>query len=905
MTIKSAQKLYTVVGRLSEKWGIVPNTAVLPIIAPMSETGFLLQTKLFMPLLRPFSVPRPHLIAKLNDRLWRDGRFLRPLTLISAPAGFGKTSLAVEWLAAPPCAVAWLSLDEADNDPARLAAYWVAALQQAAPVLGAGLLAGLPTPLTSLQPLAIQLLNQLASLGQPLLLVLDDFHLIENELGQTAVALFVDHLPPNAHLVLTSREDPPLPLPRLRARGQLVELRQRELQFSPAETAEFLRQTLQIDLPETAVTTLNQRTEGWAAGLQLAALALAAVAGQEEALAARLADFGGSNRYVLDYLVAEVLQQQPDDRRAFLQETAVLDRFTPELANAVTGRSDSADLLRQLEQANLFLIPLDGRRRWYRYHRLFADLLRTELPSARLAAIQTKAARWLALQELLPEAIGYALAAGDFELAGGLVKQAAVAAFKQGELATLHAWLTALPDAQCETDGELAANAGWLHWLMGQGAAAARYAALAEAAGGALLPRLRSLRACLTLTQLASETAVAEVASLLADLDEAEHFFRNMVLLLLAEAQNTHGDVAGSVETLRQAVAAGRASHDPFMTVGASVNLAQALNMQARRGEAEALCRNLVAEFAMGISPPPMAGLALVTLGELVYQANKLVEAEQLIQRGTALIEPLALLGADISAQLALARLRQAQGAAAEARHILAAVRQRLTQAHFDAYEPLLAAVEAELLLRQGVVEPVERWAVTAVSTLNQVSLYQRELDLLGLARLRLATGQAEVALGFLAELEAVVQQTGRQLVQITVLLLRAQAVGRQEAGKEALATAVRLAAPENYRRLFLDEGEALATLLPAVREVAPAFVDAVQADFGQSRVAQPLLESLSERELDVLKLVADGRSNREIADLLFVTVGTVKKHLNNVYGKLGVARRTEAVAQARELGLF
>lgn len=871
----------------------------------MSESGSLLQTKLFVPLLRPFTVPRPQLVEKLNDRLWFDGRFQRPFTLISAPAGFGKTSLVVAWLAQPPAPVAWLSLDEADNDPARFAAYWLAALQTAAPTLGAGLLAGLPTPLNTLQLLVTQLLNQLATSGLPLLLVLDDYHLIHNELVQTAVALFTEHLPPNAHLVLTSREDPPLPLPRLRARGQLVELRQRELQFSPAETAAFLRQTLQIDLPETAVTALNQRTEGWAAGLQLAAIALANVAGEAAALAARLADFGGSNRYVLDYLVAEVLQQQPDDRRAFLQETAVLDRFTADLAHAVTGRHDSADLLRQLEQANLFLVPLDGRRRWYRYHRLFADLLRSELSPVRQADIQARAARWLAGQNLLPEAIGYALAAGDFSFAAQLIKQAALAAFQQGELATLHNWFAALPPEQIAADAALAANFGWLHWLMGQGAAAARYAALAEAAGGARLPRLRSLRACLTLTQSASETAVTEVRTLLAELDESEHFFRNMVLLLLAEAQNTHGDVAGSVETLRQAVAAGRTSHDPFMTVGASVNLAQALNMQARRGEAEALCRNLVAEFASDAAPSPMAGLALVTLGELVYQANELAEAEQLIRRGTALIEPLALLGADISAQLALARLRQAQGAAVEARHILAVVRQRLTQAHFDAYEPLLAAVEAELLLRQGVVEPVEQWAATAVTTLKQVSRYQWELDLLGLARLRLATGQTELALSFLAELEAVVQQTGRQLVQITIWLLRAQAFFMQDTGKVALATAVRLAAPENYRRLFLDEGEIIAVLLPAVRDAAPAFVDAVLADFGIGSVVQPLLEPLSERELEVLRLVADGRSNQEIAARLFVTVGTVKKHLNNIYGKLGVARRTEAVAQARDLNLL
>ncbi|WP_420643398.1 LuxR C-terminal-related transcriptional regulator [Candidatus Leptofilum sp.] len=879
----------------------------------MSETGSLLQTKLFMPPLRPFRVLRPQLVKKCNDRLWGDGHFLRPLTLISAPAGFGKTSLAVEWLTQlpaelPPESVAWLSLDEADNDPARFAAYWLAAVQQIAPALGEGLLASLPTPLATLQPLVTQLLNQIAAFDQSLLLVLDDFHLIENDLVQTAVALFVDHLPPNAHLLLTSREDPPLPLPRLRARGELVELRQRDLQFSADETAAFLRQTMQVELPETAVATLTRRTEGWAAGLQLAALALANVASQEAALAARLADFGGSNRYVLDYLLAEVLQQQSDDRRTFLQETAVLNRFTPELAAAVTGRDDSAKLLRQLEQANLFLVPLDGRRHWYRYHRLFADLLRTELEPTRQTAVQIRAAQWLADQKLLPEAIGYALAAGDFDLAAKLIKQAAPAALNQGELATLHTWLAALPTALVAADAELAANAGWLHWLMGQGDEAGRYASLAAQAGGDALPRLLSLQACLTLTQTASETAVVQVQAVLNQLDTSEQFFRNMVLLILAEAQNTQGNVADSVDTLRQAVAAGRASEDPFMTVGATVNLAQALNAQAQRREAEKLCRDLIAELQASQSPPPMMGLALITLGELVYQANELAEAEQLIQQGMTFIESLALLGADISAQLALARLRQAQGAAAEARGMLTAVQARLRQARFDAYTPLLAAVEAELLLRQGEVEPVERWAETAVDTLNKVTVYQQELDLLVLARLRLAQNLPSAALEFLVQLAQRVRRTGRKLVQMNGALLQAQAhhqLGQKEQSKMALAAAVRLAAPENYRRLFLDEGERIATLLPGVREVAPAFVAAVLAEFGQGALTQPLLEPLSARELEVLRLVADGRSNREIAEQLFVTVGTVKKHLNNVYGKLGVARRTEAVAQARQLKLL
>ena len=880
----------------------------------------LLQTKLFMPLLRPFRITRPQLVDQLNEHLWQDGRFSRPFTLISAPAGYGKTSLTIEWLSdfrlstdeSTTQQVAWLSLDEADNDPARFAAYWVAAVQQVSSGLGAGLLAGLPTPVLTLLPLVTQLLNQIAALDQPLLLVLDDFHLIQNELVQTAVSLLLERLPAKAHLVITSREDPPLPLPRLRARGQMLELRQRDLQFSQVETAEFLCQTMQIDLPETAVSTLMQRTEGWVAGLQLAALALSNVVGQEDQLTARLSDFGGSNRYVLDYLVAEVLQQQSEARRTFLQETAVLDRFTAELAAAVTGRADSANLLRQLEQANLFLIPLDGRRRWFRYHQLFADLLRSELPPTRQAAVQGQAARWLAAQNLLPEAIGYALAADEMTLAANLIKQAALVAFQQGELATLYGWLNGLPPDLIAADAELAANFGWLHWMMGQGAAAGQYAKIAQQIARdqqAFVPRLLSLQACLTLTQTASQQAIPEARQALAQLDESELFFRNMVLLILAEAQNAQGDVAGAVDTLRQAVVSGRASRDPFMIVGATINLAQSLNMQAQRSEALALCTELTAEFVDAQQRPlPMAGLALVTLGELVYHGNELTEAEQLIEQGMALSKMYDLMGADISGLMALSTLRQAQGAHEEALRLMRSVRLRIAAAKFDTYEPLLAAAEAELLLRQGQIEPVVRWAETAVATLNEVDYFRRELDLIVLARLRLAQEQPKQALAFLAELSASVEQAGRWLVQISVLLLQAQAhqvLGQLDEATTALATAVRLAAPENYLRLFLNEGEAIAALLPAVHEIAPRFVGALLAAFGWDAAVPPLVEPLSQRELEVLQLVADGRSNREIAETLFVTVGTVKKHLNNVYGKLGVARRTEAVAKAQNLHLL
>jgi LuxR family maltose regulon positive regulatory protein len=372
------------------------------------------------------------------------------LTLISAPAGFGKTTLLSEWIHRSERPTAWLSLDEGDNDPARFLAYVVAALQTVEEDIGKAMLSALQSPQPSLMEVLLAgLINEIAEIPDPFALVLDDYHLIKAEPIHNGLAFLLDHLPPRMHLVLVTREDPPLPLPRLRVRGQVTEIRADDLRFTADEAAAFLDRALGLALDPGIVAALEARTEGWIAGLQLAALSMRDRSDAADFVAA----FSGSHRHVIDYLADEVLARQPEEVRGFLCQTAILDRLTAPLCDAVTGREDSQALLRQLEQANLFLVPLDDRREWYRYHVLFADFLRTELDAESQAALHLKAARWFAAHDLWPEAVGHALASGDVDEAAQAIALAAKGALRAGSFMTLLGWLDALPDEVVRSPG--------------------------------------------------------------------------------------------------------------------------------------------------------------------------------------------------------------------------------------------------------------------------------------------------------------------------------------------------------------------------------------------------------------------------------------------------------------------
>lgn len=944
----------------------------------------ILTTKLYVPAPRSKLVPRSHLIERLNQGL--SGK----LTLISAPAGFGKTTLVSEWLhqlaqgqrgrgvgerkfppasllPRSPAQVGWVSLDEGDNDPIRFLTYLATALQTIDDTLVQNLLQSRQLP--PIEALMTILINDISAMpadslaNHKLILVLDDYHLIQADVIHQSLEYLLEHQPPHMHLVIATRQDPPFALSRLRVRGQVTEIRQEDLRFAPAEANTFLNQSMGLNLSLEAVARLESRTEGWIAGLQLAALSLQGR--HPEEIAGFIEAFSGSHRYVIDYLVDEVIRQQPPDIRRFLSQTAILDRMTASLCDAVTARSDSRDILTQLEHANLFLTSLDDHRIWYRYHHLFAEFLRTELETEQQAALHLKAAAWFEANDFLRDAVRHALASNNLNEAGRLIKLAADGLLHTGRLMTLAGWLETLPVEFVQADYELATYKGWVLWLMGQGEAAETFVEAAQAsqppqASPTSQGKLLGLRACLALVRDRAPQLAMQALTLL---EEADVFYRGIILLILGEAQNLFGDTAGAAQTFEQVLELGQKHKDPIMTIGAMTNMAELLNWQGKRREALALCQQAIDQFVDARGQPlPVVGLAYITLGELEYYAHELAQAHEHIQWGIELCQSQAMMGFIISGKLALGLLQYGLGQAQAGLATIQEMAQLTSQSNFDAYLPLVAAVEADFQIKLGNIAAAERWAEQVNLSLAGPLTLRSELEYLTYARLLAAQGQLEEAQSLLTQLEEATQAGGLYLFYMIATILQARvqaALGRDEKALASLEKALRVAAPEGYLQFFLNEGRPIAKLLPALRRVAPAFVNSLLDAFGRQQETQTaasdlelpsvsvtapvgarmehsrnlpeasigempgetqtqpasaspltlppmplLLEPLSDREVEVLNLVAIGQSNREIAETLVITAGTVKKHLNNIFSKLEVKSRTQAVARARELGL-
>jgi LuxR family maltose regulon positive regulatory protein len=899
----------------------------------------LLSTKLYIPPVRPELVPRPRLIERLNAGLQRK------LTLISAPAGFGKTTLVTEWLNSAERRFAWLSLDGGDNDPVRFVTYLVAALQRIDQKMGQVAQGLLGSPqLPPIDSLMTALINDIAAApertltgpstllrtgsGQGFALVLDDYHAIHTEWVHQAVEFLITHQPPQVHLILMTRQDPPLPLPRLRVRGQVTEIRADDLRFTVNEAAAFLNQALGLTLEAEIVAALEARTEGWIAGLQLAALSM------EGRPAERVADFveafSGSHRHVIDYLADEVLARQPDEIRDFLRQTAILDRLTAPLCDALTGRDGAATLLRQLEQANLFLTPLDDRREWYRYHHLFADFLRTELDGESQAALHLKAARWLAAHDLLPEAVKHALACGDMNEAAQMIALAAEGAFRTASFMTLLGWLDALPDELVRTNGELATFKGFVLFLTESRAEAAAYA---NAAGHSLPSdapppsrgRLQSLKAHVALCNDAADSAIQLSREALDSLGDGDVFFRSLTLNNLGNALEGQGDIAAAADAYREGALTGRKAGDHLGAMAALTNLVLALNELGQRREAVALCRQVVEESAAQTGRVlPMAEGVYLAWSLLSYEANELDLARKQVLRALDLCEQMNIPDGILLGQYTLARVQLASGEVDAMRKVALEARQLAARLNLAALQGVwFAALEAQASLGQGDLAAAAHWAEAAKLTPADTPHHWYESAYFTYVRLLLAQNRPEDARTLLATMERSAQRSGRHRKLITVYLQQALVqwiVGHKKQALARIESALRLAAPEGYRRAFLDEGQVIVELLPQVRYVAPAFVDSLLETFYDERrrpmdsgrapsfvprLSSVLAEPLTERELEILQLIAAGRSNPEIAELLYLSLNTVKWHVKNLYSKLSVSNRVEAVARAQELRLI
>jgi len=593
----------------------------------------LIATKLHVPPLRANLVLRPRLIERLEQGLRGGHR----LTLVSAPAGFGKTTLLSEWADSVGEPTAWLSLDEEDNDPARFLAYLLAALRQIDPSIGetAQLMLQAPQPPPP-QSLLTSLINDLAALPASCILVLDDYHLIQTMPIHQQLAFLLEHLPPQAHLVIATREDPPLPLARLRARDQIAEIRQSDLTFTEEETADFLRRVMGLDLSSSDIATLGRRTEGWIAGLQLAALSMR----NTEDLEGFVASFAGSHRYILDYLVEEVFRQQSSELQDFLLKTSILEHLTSPLCNAVTGRGDAQQVLAGLDQANLFVVRLDESRQWYRYHRLFRDLLRTQRADLDLASLHQRAARWYAENGFLDKAMHHALAAQDWDEAERLLGPAAGQAIASGRFATATRWFAALPEERIRKSSLLATLQGWVLLPAGQLDVAETWALLAKD----LLPDdadavSRALVICLQLNIAHVRYQIPRVIELanqaLELLEEGDPYgLRGTALANLASAQLSVGDIRATTQTYREMARLGQETGHPITAVDAWSGLAWLLHLQLEPREALALCHQAL-EGAVGPrgEPLPLAGRTLVLMGLIAYERNELAAAREHLTR--------------------------------------------------------------------------------------------------------------------------------------------------------------------------------------------------------------------------------------------------------------------------------
>jgi LuxR family transcriptional regulator, maltose regulon positive regulatory protein len=919
-----------------------------PVVGAAEPTA-LLATKLHVPRARPGLVPRTGLVDRITA-----GRGTE-LTVVCAPAGFGKTALLADWTRRSGQAVAWLSLDTADNDPARFWRHVAAAVGTVRTEIGERVAVLLRPPLRSFDAVVTALVNELDAGPDELALVLDDYHQIESQAVHESVGFLLEHLPAGLRLILASRSDPPLPLARFRARGQLTEVRAAELRFTRAEAAALLRRAAGSDLPEHVVTALVARTEGWAAGLQLAALSLR---GRPD-VGGFVAAFTGSHRYVLDYLAEEVLDRQSPPVRGFLLETSVLDRVCASLCDAVTGRSDSQQLLEIIERANLFLVPLDEIRGWYRYHHLFADLLRIRLGQEqpeRLPALHRAAAAWCSDRGLIDYAIRHALAAGDASWAADLVERHIAAILVRGEGATVTRWLAALPDNAvrsrprlCTVHAAQAVIAGQAdvvqHWLdAAERAMAGRRGDEPSTPAAALVgwqagwppadvPRtVVVLRAHLARLRGDPETTIRLARQVLAQLAPDELVLRFAANWNLAKAHWLQGELAEAERALAGLVVAAKPAGEN-LTMAVRWDLGAVQRAQGHLATAlDGYQRALTADAADGPSLPAL-GIAYLGMAAVLYERNELTDALEHATEGVARCRQLA--GTRLLAEglVVLARIRQATGDTAGALETIEeAQRVGPSPDVVDLFNPA-PAEHARILLAQGQVSQAANWVAPRGLGPGDPPSYPHEREHLLLARILLAQGEAAKARQLLERLREAAAAKGRtgSLIELGTVTARARrACGDEAAALAALAEAVTLAWPQGYIRVFVEEGAPLSalvgqlitgqrrgpgTLLPG----APAeYLSRLAAACQQSDLAVPaaarpdgqvagagLIEPLTDRELQVLDLLAAGTPNQQIADELFVALETVKKHVSHILAKLGAANRTQAVARGRELGLL
>ncbi|WP_244208171.1 LuxR C-terminal-related transcriptional regulator [Arthrobacter oryzae] len=867
------------------------------------------------------------------------------MTLVSAPAGFGKTTLLAEWLGgmqADDRRIAWVSLDASDTDAASFWTYVVSALQTAVPGIGSSALELISPSDGWTESVLTTVLNELAMVPADVWLVLDDYHLVDShEVGKGMVFL-LEHLPSHVHVVISTRADPELPMPRWRVRGELVELRAADLRFTAEEVSAYLNEVAGLNLSAGAVVALEQRTEGWAAALQLAALSLQ---GRED-VAGFIAGFAGTDRYVVDYLVEEVLGHQPDHVRTFLMLTAVLDRFSGPLCDAVTGRADGREMLTALERANLFIVPLDDRREWYRYHHLFADVLRARLLNEQpglVPLLHQRASAWYAHKDLMEEAVRHALEAQDFNRAAHLMEWAVPMIRRNRQEAILFGWLRALPAdvVRCSPVlsvfyGFMLMASGDLHGVEPRLEDAER--ALAAVPSGAVPPwpeteELRTLPATIAVYRASLAQARGDAAGTseharhaLALAGPGDHLARGAASGFLGLAAWANGEMSSALDTFTQAVASLHASGNLVDAISSTVVLADMWLVAGRPGKARRLYQDALQLAEAEGEPVARATAELhVGLGGLDLEAGDFAAAAGHLTTAGEYFERAPMTESRYRWFVARALAARADGRLDDAATLLGQAEQLYLPGFFPDVQPI-GAMRARIWIVHGKTSEAAGWAEARGVALTDKASYLSEFDHLTLVRLLIAQhrehpdgGMPRQADHLLGRLLESAETGGRAGSVMEIRMLQALALAVQGHWEQARAMLGRAFAeapePGGYAGLFLAEGTPMMELLrdAAAHGIAEGHVQRLlnvaappyaQAPAQGHRLPSSVGEKLSGRELQVLRLLDGDLSGPEIAQALFISTNTLRTHTKHIFAKLAVTTRRAAVRKARDRGL-
>jgi LuxR family maltose regulon positive regulatory protein len=874
------------------------------------------------------------------------------LTLISAPAGFGKTTLVSEWIRDYGRPIAWLSLDKNDNDPSRFLIYLIAALQRIDPQIGVDVQAALEeSPSPHFEILLTWLIREMERLPDKSIIVLDDYHLIDSNLVHDVIHFLIEHLPPTIHLVITGRADPPLPIPRLRVQGEVNEVRTSQLRFTKGEVTTFLNDRMGFDLSSDAIAALEARTEGWVASLKLAAISMQGRDDRSEFIA----QFSGSHRYVIDYLVDEVMARQSEEVQTFLRRTSILERFCAPLCEYVVGGSKDIEIIDYLDRSNLFLIPLDDHKEWYRYHHLFADFLSQRLRVSepdRIPELHHRASQWYENEGLFDEAIQYALVGGDLENATRLVDGIAADLLVRAESHKLLNYVKQLPSDLRQSYPMLCICYAWALLFMGQLEMVEPALTLAEASPKKApeVPNpgyVTTVRAYLATRQgdyfksiKLSERALAEMSK--ASPDRITLIFQGSAVIWLGVNHRHLGDLSKARQLFIEAAGLNQKAGNFYATLGIFEQLADLALVRGQLHQAVDLYRNglkMVQDWkdTGGKHQGPLlasSGLQL-GLGTVLYQLNDLAGAEAHIQHSADLFELGEHWGRMYTYTL-LAYLRQAKGefgASAELFQKACGIEDNIVvrrshtsdRPNLTKLGILLSHARPELAhLLTNVCQRLEDLGAHANDEVDFTSPagYPREFIYSDLACLLIAKGSAAEALPLLTRLleaATTMERHGDEIRYLVLMALAQHAQGNTKTALDSLRRALTLAEPEGYVRLFVDEGRPMAELLRFAisHNISPNYaskllavfpkevLSAIQIDKEPILITQMLVEPLSEREIEVLRLMAEGYKYKEIAEKMVVSINTVRFHTRNLYGKLNVNNRTQAIGRAKELNLL